>query len=50
MNVQERIRVCRIICEMEMRPELSKRLGLENRSTFYGQLIEQKYVKRGNEK
>lgn len=51
MSVQERIRMCRIINQMEDLPELSKRLGLENKSTLHGKYIDEKQErKRGNEK
>ncbi len=36
MSVQERVRMCRIIDQMPNNPAASKRLGLENRSTFHG--------------
>ena len=36
MMVQQRLRMCRIIDKMEENPQLGKRLGLENKSTFHG--------------
>ncbi len=39
MSVQERVRMCRLIDQMERQKEYSKRLGLENRSTFHGTRI-----------
>lgn len=39
MSIQERIRMCQLIEQMEKRKELSKRLGLENESKFHGKSI-----------
>lgn len=36
MSAQERIRLCRIINQMENKKAFCKRLGLENQSTFHG--------------
>lgn len=46
MNVQQRMKMCRLLEQMEERPELSKRLGLENKSTFRGNVIENKFEKK----
>ena len=47
MNVDERMRMCRIIEKMEEQKEYSKRLGLENNSYYKGApIINQK--KRGS--
>ena len=40
MSVQERIRMCRIIDQMQTNPETCKRLGLENKSTFHGNEVD----------
>ena len=48
MGVQERMKMCQIIEKMETQKEYSKRLGLENRSSFRGSPVE-KREKRGNE-
>ncbi|MGN0140716.1 MAG: hypothetical protein ACI4AD_00700 [Roseburia sp.] len=45
MSVQERMRMCRLIDQMESRPAFCKRLGLENRSTFHGSLVDENYGK-----
>ena len=39
MSIQERMRRCRLIEQMKSHKEYSKRLGLENQSTFYGEKI-----------
>ena len=39
MSVQERVRMCRLIEQMDEKRALSKRLGLENKSTFHGNLL-----------
>ncbi|MCH5256169.1 MAG: hypothetical protein J1D87_02705 [Lachnospiraceae bacterium] len=51
MSVQERLRMCQLIDQMESKEELCKRLGLENKSTFHGYPIDE-YLgnKRVNEK
>lgn len=36
MSVQERVKMCQLVDQMGKNSELSKRLGLENRSTFHG--------------
>ena len=41
MMVQERVRMCRIIYQMECNPQLGKRLGLENKSTFHGHYVKE---------
>ena len=46
MSVQDRMRMCRIIDQMENRPALSKRLGLENKSTFRGCYVNEKSEKK----
>ena len=45
MGVQDRVRMCRMIDQMENRPVLSKRLGLENKSTFRGCYVNEKSEK-----
>ena len=39
MSVKERVRMCRLIDQMECHEEYSKKLGLENQSTFCGERI-----------
>ena len=34
MSIQERMRMCRLTEQMEHQKEYSKKIGLENRSTF----------------
>ena len=46
MGVQERIKMCQIIDQMEIRPALTKRLGLENKTTFHGSYVAEKYEKK----
>lgn len=41
MNVEERIRTCLLIEKMCEQKEYSERLGLENRSRFHGNNIEE---------
>ena len=41
MSIQDRVRMCRLIDQMESRQELCKRLGLENKSTFHGNPIDE---------
>lgn len=41
MMVQERLRLCQIIYQMECNPQLGKRLGLENKSTFHGYYVKE---------
>ena len=48
MSVQERIRMCQIIEKMEVHEDYSKRLGLENKSSYHGSPVE-KRKGRGNE-
>ena len=36
MSIQKRIRTCVLIEQMERQKEYSKKLGLENQSTFHG--------------
>ena len=43
MSIQERMRMCRLIEQMEKQKECSKKLGLENRSTFCGVRIDDTY-------
>lgn len=50
MSVQERVRMCQLINQMESKGTFSKRLGLENRSTFHGNPVNENYQKRGNDK
>ena len=47
MNVQERVSMCLIIEQMKNKPELSKRLGLENKSTFRNKYIDN--VRKGRD-
>ena len=47
MSVQERVKMCRIIAQMENKPALSKRLGLENKSTFHGSYVDERFEKKG---
>lgn len=51
MRIQERVRMCQLIDQMASKKELCKRLGLENKSTFHGNPIDE-YLgnKRDNEK
>ena len=51
MSIQERLRMCQLIDQMENKKELCKRLGLENESTFHGKPIDE-YIgnKRNGEK
>ena len=46
MGVQDRVKMCRIIDQMENRPTLSKKLGLENKSTFRGCYVHEKPEKK----
>ncbi len=39
MSVQQRILTCRLIEKMEKQEAYSRKLGLENTSTFYGMHI-----------
>lgn len=41
MDIQERVRISRLIGQMERKKELCIRLGLENKSTFYGNPIDE---------
>ena len=41
MSIKERVRMCQIIEQMEIKKEFSKRLGLENKSTFHGKPIDE---------
>lgn len=50
MHIQERLKICQLIDQMENKKELCKRLGLENKSTFHGNLIEENLDKKCNEK
>ena len=43
MSIQERMRMCRLIEQMEQQKEYIKKLDLENQSTFYGVRIDDKY-------
>ena len=45
MSVQERVRMCRLIEQMDEKRVLSKRLGLENKSTFHGNLLYEDFGK-----
>lgn len=47
MNVCERMKRCLIIEQMEKMPELSKRLGLENKSTFHSNYVNDVQKERG---
>ena len=40
MTPTERITLCKILDLMEQHPEFSKQLGLENKSSFQGKLID----------
>ena len=40
MSIQERVRMCQLIDQMERKKEFSERLGLENKSTFHGEPID----------
>ncbi|MGN0395408.1 MAG: hypothetical protein ACI4EF_08600 [Coprococcus sp.] len=42
MNVQERVIMCRFIDKMERNSDFSKKLGLENKSTFHGNPVDEK--------
>lgn len=46
MNVQERIRMCRLVEKMENQREFSKRLCLENISSFHGKPIQKMIEER----
>lgn len=51
MSVQERVRMCHLVDLMESKGALSKRLGLENKSTFHGSPVDKNLRReRGNEK
>lgn len=39
MSIEERVKRCRLIEQMDSDPALSERLGLENKSTFHGKVI-----------
>mgnify|MGYP000444581400 FL=1 len=39
MSIEERVKRCRLIEQMDSTPTLSERLGLENKSTFHGKVI-----------
>lgn len=39
MNIQERMRMCNLIDQMENKKTFSDRLGLDNKSTLHGYLI-----------
>lgn len=43
MSIQERMRMCRLIEQMEHQKEYSKKIGLENRSIFCGVRINDTY-------
>ena len=45
MSLQERVRMCRLIEQMDEKRALSKRLGLENKSTFHGNLLYEDFGK-----
>lgn len=47
MNVQERIRVCRLLEKMELQEECCIRLKLENHTTFHGKNVKEYDVKDG---
>ena len=36
MNIEQRIRICRLLEKMEQQADYSKKLGLANVSSFYG--------------
>lgn len=42
MSIEERVKRCRLIEQMDSDPALSERLGLENKSTFHGMMIGRK--------
>ncbi|MCH5253964.1 MAG: hypothetical protein J1F41_03495 [Lachnospiraceae bacterium] len=51
MSIQERVRMCQLINQMESKKELCKRLGLVNKSTFHGNPIDECFGnKRDNKK
>ena len=39
MSIEERVKRCRLVEQMDSYPALSERLGLENKSTFHGTVI-----------
>lgn len=39
MSIEERVKRCCLIEQMDRDPALSERLGLENKSTFHGKVI-----------
>lgn len=48
MSVQERVRMCQLINQMESKGTFCKRLGLENRSTFHGNPVNENYERRND--
>lgn len=48
MSVEERMLVCRVVEKMEVQKRFSKRLGLENKSTYRGKTVttERKHIKK----
>lgn len=46
MNIEQRIRICRLIEKMEQQADYSKKLGLVNVSSFYGVKRSEKEEKR----
>lgn len=47
MDIDSRIRQCRIIEKMNNNYECCKRIGLENSSSFNGQIVNNKNLKCG---
>jgi len=39
MNLEKRIKLCRLIEKMDKKEEYSNKLGIQNVSTFHGELI-----------
>jgi hypothetical protein len=45
MNPEKRIMICRLIEKVDAKGEYSKKLGIENVSTFHGKMISKVEVK-----
>lgn len=45
MSIEERVKRCRLIEQMDRIPALSGRLGLENNSTFHGRMVDREQDK-----
>ena len=39
MSVEQRVRICRLLEKMKMQEGYSKKLGVENLSTFHGRKL-----------